>query len=104
VADAATTLVVAGWLHVGVEHRDAYVGACRRAVELARRAPGCLAFSVTADSVDPGLVVVHEQWTDEASLLAFRALPDDGATDGTDLPAVLDAHVRRYHVSGEGPA
>lgn len=103
-ADGSTTLVVAGWLRVDAAHRDAYVDACRHAVELARRAPGCLAFAVTADSVDPGLVVVHEEWTDESSLMAFRALPDDGEADGTALPDVLDAHVRRYHVSGEGPA
>ncbi|KQP24851.1 putative quinol monooxygenase [Aeromicrobium sp. Leaf272] len=100
-ADGSTTLVVAGWLRVDAAHRDAYVDACRHAVELARRAPGCVAFAVAADSVDPGLVVVLEQWTDESSLMAFRALPDDG---GTALPDVLDAHVRRYHVSGEGPA
>ncbi|KQP82257.1 putative quinol monooxygenase [Aeromicrobium sp. Leaf291] len=100
-ADGSTTLVVAGWLRVDAAHRDAYVDACRHAVELARRAPGCVAFAVAADSVDPGLVVVLEQWTDESSLMAFRALPDDR---GTALPDVLDAHVRRYHVSGEGPA
>lgn len=103
-ADGSTALVVAGWLRVEADHRDAYVDACRHAVELARRAPGCVAFAVTADSVDPGLVVVHEQWTDESSLMAFRALPDDGAAGVTTLPDVLDAHVRRYHVSGEGPA
>lgn len=103
-ADGATTFVVAGWLRVEAGRRDAYVDACRRAVEQARRAPGCLAFAVTADSVDADLVVVHEQWTDEASLLAFRALPDDTPAGGPALPDVLDARVRRYHVSGEGPA
>lgn len=103
-ADGATTLVVAGWLRVEARRRDAYVDACRRAVEQARRAPGCLAFAVTADSVDPELVVVHEQWTDEVSLLAFRALPDDTSPGAPALPDVLDAQVRRYHVSGEGPA
>jgi quinol monooxygenase YgiN len=95
-----TRLVVAGWLRTDPADRDAYVAACRPAVEQARRAPGCLAFAVTADSVDPGLVVVHERWVDETSLLAFRDLPDDG----TELPDVLDADVRRYHVDGEGPA
>jgi quinol monooxygenase YgiN len=95
-----TGLVVSGWLRVDPAERDAYVAACRRAVELARGAPGCLAFSVTADSVDPGLVMVLERWTDEAALLAFRDLPDDGTT----VPDVLDADVRRYHVDGEGPA
>ena len=35
--------------------RDAYVAACRPVVELARRTDGCLAFALTADSVDPEL-------------------------------------------------
>lgn len=99
-AGSPTGLVVAGWLRTDPAERDAYVAACRPAVELARRTPGCLAFAVTADSVDPGLVLVHERWVDETSLLAFRALPDED----TVLPEVLDADVRRYHVDGEGPA
>ncbi|MCX6407917.1 MAG: antibiotic biosynthesis monooxygenase [Propionibacteriales bacterium] len=100
-ADSPHSVVVAGWLRVEPAARDAYVAACRPVVELARRTDGCLAFALTADSVDPGLVQVHEHWTDEVALLAFRALPDD---DAVELPEVLDADVRRYHVQEEGPA
>ena len=93
-------LVVAGWLRVDPAERDAYVAACRSVVRLAASTPGCSAFSITADSVDDGLVLVHERWDDEAALLAFRDLPDDG----TVLPDVLDADVRRYTVLEVGPA
>ncbi|MCO7238025.1 MULTISPECIES: putative quinol monooxygenase [unclassified Aeromicrobium] len=99
--DSPHSVVVAGWLRVEPARRDAYVAACRPVVELARGTDGCLAFALTADSVDPGLVVVHEHWRDEVALLAFRALPDDEAAE---LPDVLDADVRRYHVQEEGPA
>ena len=40
------------------------------------------------------------RWRDEVALLAFRALPDD---EEVELPDVLDADVRRYHVQEEGP-
>lgn len=93
-------LIVAGWLRVDPADRDRYVDLCRTVVQQARSTPGCAAFAVTADSVDDGLVLVHEQWDDEASLLAFRDLPDDG----TVLPDVVDADVRRHHVQEEGPA
>ena len=99
--DSPHSVVVAGWLRVEPARRDAYVAACRPVVELARGTDGCLAFALTADSVDPGLVVVHEHWRDEVALLAFRALPGDEAAE---LPDVLDADVRRYHVQEEGPA
>lgn len=100
-ADAPPSVVVAGWLRVEPAARDAYVAACRPVVELARRTDGCLAFALSADCVDPGLVLVHEHWRDEVALLAFRALPGD---DAVVLPDVLDAEVRRYHVQEEGPA
>ncbi len=99
--DSPHSLVVADWLRVGPADRDAYVAACRPIVELGRSTDGCLAFALTADSVDPGLVIVHEHWRDEVALLAFRALPDD---EEVELPDVLDADVRRYHVQEEGPA
>lgn len=93
-------LIVAGWLRVDPATREVYVARCRTVVEQARSAPGCRAFSLTADSVDDGLVLVHEQWDDEAALLAFRELPADDVA----LPDVLDAEVRRYTICEVGPA
>ncbi|WP_229054158.1 putative quinol monooxygenase [Aeromicrobium sp. Leaf350] len=91
---------MAGWLRVDPAARDEYVASCRAVVESAHAAPGQLEFAITADSVDPGLIRIHEQWEDEASLLAFRGSgPDDGQT-----AQVLDADVRRFEISSVGPA
>lgn len=92
-------LIVAGHLVVAADVRDTYVAGCRTVVEQARAAPGCLDFTITADTVDPGRVNVYELWATEAELLAFRG---SGVDD--DQGAMIEsASVRRYEVSGEGP-
>lgn len=77
-------IVVAGHLRVAAADRDAFVARSRRAVELARNAPGCHDFAVSADSVDPERVNVYERWTDTAALHAFR-----GDGPGDDLSALI---------------
>lgn len=89
-------LIIAGHLITDPADRDAVVAeAARGAVALARSAPGCLDFAVTADTLDPARVDVFERWETEEQLLAFRGSgPDDGTAD-----RILDADVRRYVVS-----
>ncbi len=91
-------LIIAGHLQVEPAERDAYVAGCVPVVEGARSAPGCLDFSISADAVDPGRIVIYERWDDEATLLAFRG---SGPT-GDQQAAVLDADVRRYTISAVG--
>lgn len=93
-------LIVAGWLQVSPTQRAEYVEFCRGVVELARAAPGCLDFALTADSLDPGRVDIYERWETEEHLEAFR-----GGSPDSGLPAtILDARVRRYFISGEADA
>lgn len=93
-------LIIAGHLVVEPNERDAYVVECVPVVEAARRAPGCLEFSITADSVDPGRIRIYERWEDETQLLAFRG---SGPSDGQQA-AILDADVKRYGVASVGDA
>jgi quinol monooxygenase YgiN len=93
-------LIIAGYLVVAPADRDAYVAECASAVEAARTAPGCLDYSITADTVDPARVVIYERWGSEQELLAFR-----GSGPGDDQQAaILDADVRRYGISSVGDA
>lgn len=55
-------LIVAGHLILDPSDRDAHVRASAAAVRLARRAPGCRDFAVSADAVDSGRVNVLERW------------------------------------------
>jgi quinol monooxygenase YgiN len=93
-------LIVAGHLVVDPAERDGYVADCRAVVEAGRAAPGCLDFAVAADPVDPARILVYERWTGEEPLLAFRG----SGPSGDQQAQILDADVRRYEISAEGPA
>jgi quinol monooxygenase YgiN len=76
-------LIVCGHLVLDPADRDAHVIASVGAVRLAREAPGCLDFAVSADLVDPTRVNVFERWAGSEDLDAFRASgdPDDETVD-----------------------
>lgn len=93
-------LIIAGHLQLDPADRDGYVTECAAVVEAARAAPGCLAFSITADSIDPARIVIFERWEDEARLLAFRG----SGPSGDQQAAIVDADVRRYTISAVGDA
>jgi quinol monooxygenase YgiN len=71
-----------------------------KVVEAARAAPGCLDFSITADSVDPARIRIFERWESEQELLAFRG---SGPSDAQQT-AIVDADVKRYGISSVGEA
>lgn len=91
-------LIIAGHIVVAPTDRDAYVADCQAVVEAARAAPGCLDFSISADVVDPGRVVVYERWEDEDQMLAFRGSGPDGSQQAT----IVSADVKRYDVASVG--
>lgn len=91
-------LIIAGHLEVSPTERDGYVAECVTVVEAAQAAPGCLDFSITADSVDESRIRIYECWEDEAQLLSFRG---SGPSDGQQT-AIVAADVKRYGVSSVG--
>jgi quinol monooxygenase YgiN len=91
-------LIIAGHLAVSPAERDAYVVECIPVVEAARSTPGCLDYSITADSVDPSRIRVYERWENEQQLLIFRG---SGPSDDQQA-AIVAADVKRYGVSSVG--
>jgi quinol monooxygenase YgiN len=91
-------LIIAGHLVVSPKERDGYVAECGTVVQVALEAPGCLDFSITADSVDPSRIRIFERWESEEQLLEFRG---SGPSDAQQA-AILGADVRRYGVSSVG--
>jgi quinol monooxygenase YgiN len=66
-------------------------------VRQARRAPGCLDFSLSADLLEPGRVNIYERWESQAAVEAFRGSgPSDeqGAT-------IRAASVSEYDIGDE---
>ena len=91
-------LIIAGHLVVDPAHRDTYVADCVPVVAAARVAPGCLDFSVTADTVDTAVVRIFERWETEASLVAFRGT----GPEADQQIQVLAGDVRSYEVASVG--
>ena len=91
-------LIIAGFLITDPTERDAFVAEGTTVVSLARNAPGCLDFSMTADTLDPRRVNVFERWESEEELLAFRGSGPDSDT----AAKILDADVQAYVVASVG--
>ena len=87
--------IIAGHLIVNADDRDRYVADSTNVVEEARKAPGCLDFALTADSLDPARINIYERWATDHELAAFRGTgPDDTTAD-----RIVEAEVRKYRIS-----
>jgi len=89
-------VIVAGYLVVDPHEREAYLADCVKVVDQARRAPGCLDFSLSADLVEPGRIVIFERWESQADVETFRG---SGPSDEQSA-ATLAASVAEYDVAG----
>ncbi len=88
-------IIVAGYLRVAPDDVDAFVDASREAMRAARAAPGCSAFVVAADPLEPGRVNVYEEWESGEAVEAFR-----GDGPGEDLSArIVEARVARHEIA-----
>lgn len=90
-------VIVAGHLVVDPTERDDYLSGCVEVVRQARRAPGCLDFSLSADIIDPGRINIFERWESQGAVEAFRG---DG-TSGEQGAAIVSAAVAEYDVTAE---
>ena len=88
-------IIVAGHITVEPQQRDAYLAGCVSVVQQARRAAGCLDFSITADLIDPGRVNIFERWASHAAVDAFRG---SGLSDEQGA-AMRSASVAEYDVA-----
>lgn len=87
-------IVVAGALFVDPAQRANDLAGCEDVVAQARRAPGCLEFSLAADLLDPGRIAVYERWSSRPELDAFRG----SGPSGEQQAALLRADVGEYEV------
>jgi quinol monooxygenase YgiN len=92
-------LIISGRLFVKPGTRDEFLKCCEPSIAMARRAPGCLDFSVSADIIEPDRANVYEAWTDAQRLEAFRA----SGTDDPSFAFIVRADVERHEVSRSGP-
>ena len=88
-------VIVAGHVMVAPRERATYLAGCESVVAQARRAAGCLDFTISADLVDAGRVNIFERWESQADVEAFR-----GSGPGDEqATAMLAASVAEYDVA-----
>lgn len=90
-------VIVAGYLVVEPMQRDAYLVGCRAIVQQARRTPGCLDFTISADLLDPSRIDIFERWESRAALDAFRGSGPSDEQQGS----IVSASVCEYDVGAE---
>lgn len=69
------TLILAGSIRIAPERLEALRPHLAAQVAGSRGEPGCLAYALTEDPLDPGLIRVFEHFIDEAALAFHRASP-----------------------------
>jgi quinol monooxygenase YgiN len=89
-------IIISGTLYVDAGARDAYLDGCREVVEMARAAPGCLDFAVSADLVEPDRVNVYERWESGEDVERFRGT----GPEPEQAARIRHAEVMRYVISG----
>jgi quinol monooxygenase YgiN len=92
-------LIIAGYIIVPADRRQAYVEAFAELVVRARAHPGCLDLAITADAVDPARVNNYELWQSEADLDAWRKVSHPPKTG---IP-IESGQMMKYFVSGSAP-
>lgn len=87
-------VIVAGHVVVDPQQRDDYLAGCAEVVRQARRATGCLDFSISADVLEPGRVNIFERWESQAAVEAFRG----GGPSDEQGAAIQSGSVAEYDV------
>lgn len=90
-------VIVGGHVVVDPTERDDYLSGFVEVVRHARRTPGCLDFSLSADLIEPGRINVFERWESRAALEAFRG----SSPSGEQGVAIVSAEVAEYDVTSE---
>jgi quinol monooxygenase YgiN len=88
-------IIISGRLHVDADARDAYLAGCRKAVEMARAAPGCLDYALSADMLEPDRINVYERWESGEDVERFRG----AGPDPEQAARIRGAEVMRYVIS-----
>jgi quinol monooxygenase YgiN len=65
---ANPSVVVAGYIKVAPEDREAFVKLLQAPVPRVRKTDGCIAYTFAVDVVDPNVVRMSEAWRDQQSL------------------------------------
>ena len=96
-------VIVAGSFEIKPEEREEFLAGRLDSMRASRAESGCLEYTMSADPIDPGRVVLFERWADQASLDAHLAAMGNAPKPTGRAVAPTSATVMLYEVSGERP-
>ncbi len=97
-------LIVAGFITIEDEGREAFFQAVVPVVAATRAEAGCQEYTFSPDPDDPNRIMLFEIWDDQASLTDHLASPhiEQWRQTSKDLP-VTGSEVKKYMISEVGP-
>jgi quinol monooxygenase YgiN len=97
-------LVVAGTITFDPAHQEDVIEAACRVVEATRQEAGCLSYEFFADLIEPGRLIVFEEWEEESHLLDHLETPHLAEfRKALQACGMKSRDIRRYYVSSVGP-
>ena len=104
------TVIVTGTFELAPEDRDAFLAGREAGMRTSRAEDGCVAYVFAADPLEPGRVVLFEEWASEealaahaAALQAARASAPPRPADAPAPPKVLSSSITKHVVASSGP-
>jgi quinol monooxygenase YgiN len=96
-------VIVGGTFEIEPGRRDEFLAGRLDAMRASRAEAGCLEYTMSADPIDSGRVVLFERWADQASLDAHLAAMRTAPPPPAGGVAPMSATVTVYDVSGARP-
>jgi len=86
-------VIVAGSFEIKPDERETFLAGRLESIRASRGEPGCLEYTMSADPIDPGRVVLFERWADQASLdthiAAMGSAPPPSAPSVAPIAATI---------------
>ena len=110
------TVIVTGTFELAPEDRDAFLRGREDGMRTSRAEDGCVSYVFAADPLEPGRVILVEEWASEEALAAhataLQAARAAAAAANVDTPRpadaprppkVLSSSITRHVVASSGP-
>jgi quinol monooxygenase YgiN len=94
-------LIVGGSFELDPDQREEFMASRYDSVKKSRSEPGCLEYTLAADPIEPGRVVLYERWEDQAALDAHIAGMREAAASQASSVAPKSASLTIYDIAGE---
>lgn len=94
-------IIVKGTARFGAGKLGGLHAALATNIRATRAEDGCLGYNYGVDILDPDLLIVSEQWRDQAAIDSHMAAPHMAAMLGAIGPSIEAVSIKAYEASDE---